>query len=276
MINNNNSKCKIIREESFIEPEIKNPFSKHIKLKLIDKLKIVLNSILLVPLRALLFSLLFIIFLIISLLITINLNDNDLKVKPVHGWRRLLRKLLKYIGKAIKFSVGFHYIKINGKPANRNESTICVAAPHSSLFDIFVAILLNEIPCGVSKYENSKIPIIGRMLRAIQPILVTRENTNNKMNVINDIKLRSEPNTNWPQILIFPEGTCTNRSCLIKFKQGAFIPALPVQPILIEYKNKFDCVTWTWDCLSIQKIIYYTLCQFHTYMEVTVNNNNIF
>lgn len=267
MNNNNNI---ILREESFIEPEIKNPFSKRIELSFKDRFKIGLNTLLLLPIRAFSFSFLFTTFLITSLFITINLNDNDLKEKPVSGWRRSLRKLLKYLGKAIKFSVGFHYIKINGTPASRSETTIFVAAPHSSLFDIFVAILLNEIPCGVSKYENSQIPIVGRMLRAIQPILVTRENSNGKVAVIEEIKRRSDPTSNWPQILIFPEGTCTNRSCLIKFKQGAFIPGLPVQPILIKYKNKFDCVTWTWDCLSIQKIIYYTLCQFHTYMEVTV------
>lgn len=49
------------------------------------------------------------------------------------------------------------------------------------------------------------------------------------------------------QILIFPEGTCTNRSCLITFKPGAFYPAVPVQPVLLRYPNKLDTVTWTWD-----------------------------
>jgi hypothetical protein len=26
----------------------------------------------------------------------------------------------------------------------------------------------------------------------------------------------------WPQVLLFPEGTCTNGKALIKFKSGAF------------------------------------------------------
>lgn len=49
------------------------------------------------------------------------------------------------------------------------------------------------------------------------------------------------------QIIIFPEGTCTNRSCLITFKQGAFYPGVPIQPVCIRYPNKLDTVTWTWE-----------------------------
>jgi len=49
------------------------------------------------------------------------------------------------------------------------------------------------------------------------------------------------------QVMIFPEGTCTNRSCLITFKSGAFYPGVPVQPVCIRYPNKLDTVTWTWE-----------------------------
>ena len=31
-----------------------------------------------------------------------------------------------------------------------------------------------------------------------------------------------ESTKSWPQILIFPEGTCTNGQALIKYKTGAF------------------------------------------------------
>jgi lysophosphatidylcholine acyltransferase/lyso-PAF acetyltransferase len=64
---------------------------------------------------------------------------------------------------------------------------------------------------------------------------------------------------------------CTNRECLITFKEGAFIPGRPVQPIVIEYKNKFDCVTWTFDT-TVFKMLFYSMCQFHNYMEITVSH----
>ncbi|CAG9088786.1 unnamed protein product [Plutella xylostella] len=49
------------------------------------------------------------------------------------------------------------------------------------------------------------------------------------------------------KVLIFPEGTCTNRSCLITFKPGGFYPGVPVQPVTIRYPNSLDTVTWTWE-----------------------------
>lgn len=61
-----------------------------------------------------------------------------------------------------------------------------------------------------------------------------------------DWRLKSKSST-FPQIIIFPEGTCTNRSCLLSFKPGAFYPGVPVQPVCIKYPNALDTVTWTWE-----------------------------
>ena len=33
---------------------------------------------------------------------------------------------------------------------------------------------------------------------------------------------KNDQTRSWPQMLIFPEGTCTNGQALIKFKSGAF------------------------------------------------------
>ena len=51
----------------------------------------------------------------------------------------------------------------------------------------------------------------------------------------------------WPQLLIFPEGSTSNRKALMNFKPGAFIPGKPVQPVLVRYPNRVDTVTWTWN-----------------------------
>ncbi len=94
--------------------------------------------------------------------------------------------------------------------------------------DAFVFFVLG-LPSAVSRVENARIPFIGALVRAAQPILVQREDHKNKLQVINEIKKRSAPNADWPQLVIFPEGTTTNRSCLITFKPGAFIPGVAVQ-----------------------------------------------
>lgn len=41
----------------------------------------------------------------------------------------------------------------------------------------------------------------------------------------------------WPHVAIFPEGTTTNGKVLISFKTGAFSPGLPVQPMVVRYRN---------------------------------------
>jgi len=105
--------------------------------------------------------------------------------------------------------------------------------------------------------------------KAFQFILVSRQDTKNKLLAINEIETRTSADSNWPQLLIFPEGTTTNRSCLISFKHGAFIPALPVQPIIIQYNNKLDTITWTWEGFNALEVVFYTLCQLNNYMEVT-------
>ena len=136
--------------------------------------------------------------------------------------------------------------------------------------DTFVFFVLG-LPSGVSRVENARIPFMGPLLKAIQPILVSREDSKNKLHVIEEIKKRAAPESDWPQLLVFPEGTTTNRSCLITFKPGAFIPGLPIQPVVVEYNNKLDTITWTWEGLNTFQCIFYTLCQFENKLEITVS-----
>ena len=44
---------------------------------------------------------------------------------------------------------------------------------------------------------------------------------------------RAQDSRPWPQLMIFPEGSTSNRKALMSFKPGAFVPEKPVQPILI-------------------------------------------
>jgi 1-acyl-sn-glycerol-3-phosphate acyltransferase len=69
------------------------------------------------------------------------------------------------------------------------------------------------------------------LLQLTRPILVDRVSSDSRKNTIDAIKeVASERD-----VFIFPEGTCTNRTSLINFKCGAFLPGLPVQPIALDY-----------------------------------------
>ncbi|XP_037553226.1 lysophosphatidylcholine acyltransferase 2, partial [Nematolebias whitei] len=115
---------------------------------------------------------------------------------------------------------------------------------------------------------NLATPIFGRFVRCLQPVLVSRHDPDSRKNTIQEIDKRAKSDGLWPQVLIFPEGTCTNRSCLITFKQGAFIPCVPVQPVIIRYPNKLDTVTWTWQGFSSKTLLLLTMCQLYTTVEI--------
>ncbi|RXM27644.1 Lysophosphatidylcholine acyltransferase 1 [Acipenser ruthenus] len=48
----------------------------------------------------------------------------------------------------------------------------------------------------------------------------------------------------------------------------AFIPAVPVQPVVLRYPNKMDTITWTWQGPGAFDILWLTLCQLHNVVEI--------
>ena len=59
---------------------------------------------------------------------------------------------------------------------------------------------------------------------------------------------RCQDGSGWPQLMIFPEGSTSNRKALMSFKPGAFVPGKPVQPILIRYELFIaECQNHIWE-----------------------------
>ncbi|XP_021264113.1 lysophosphatidylcholine acyltransferase 2 isoform X2 [Numida meleagris] len=186
---------------------------------------------------------------------------------PLEGWRRrMIQTTLSCLTRTLFCVMGFR-VKVKGKVASLQEAPIIVAAPHSSFFDAVVSALTG-MPSIVSRAENLSTPVFGTILSSLQPVAVSRQDPDSRKKTVTEITNRALSRGQWPQILIFPEGTCTNRSCLITFKQGAFIPGVPVQPVLLRYPNKLDTVTWTWQGYSLKELCIMTLCQLFTRVEV--------
>lgn len=85
-----------------------------------------------------------------------------------------------------------------------------------------------------------------------------------RQKTIGELKRRATSDDPWPEIVIFPEGTCTNGQSLIAFKPGAFIPGVPVRPLVIRHKNRMNTAFWTWDGPGAYTVMWLTLCQFST------------
>ncbi|XP_055061381.1 lysophosphatidylcholine acyltransferase 2 [Misgurnus anguillicaudatus] len=254
------------RQHSLNLPAVLNPFVHDLKLTRAEKIKCFLLGIILVPLRAIFLLLVLMVMWPVAVAITFH---QPLKgaVEPMTGWRRFLRqRVMTFLGRLYYFGMGFRVV-VKGKQASSAEAPILAVAPHSSFFDAIVSIEAG-LPSTVSRIESLDAPVFGRFLRCVQPVLVLRTDPDSRRNTVLEIERRAKSGGHWPQVLLFPEGTCTNRSCLITFKQGAFIPGVPVQPVVIKYPNKLDTITWTWQGPKMAKLLLLTLCQLYTTVEI--------
>ncbi|XP_051024604.1 lysophosphatidylcholine acyltransferase 2 [Acomys russatus] len=253
------------RQASFFPPPVPNPFVQQTRISAARWLQIVLLGLILLPVRLLLVAL--VLFLAWPFAAISTVCRPEKLTHPITDWRRkITHPALKFLGRALFFSMGF-VVTVKGKLASPSEAPIFVVAPHSTFFD-GIACVVAGLPSLVSRNENAQTPLVGRLLRAVQPVLVSRVDPDSRKNTINEIRKRATSGGEWPQILVFPEGTCTNRSCLITFKPGAFIPGVPVQPILLRYPNKLDTVTWTWQGYTFIQLCVLTFCQLFTKVEV--------
>ncbi|XP_026327921.1 lysophosphatidylcholine acyltransferase isoform X2 [Hyposmocoma kahamanoa] len=167
-------------------------------------------------------------------------------------------------------AAGFHRVRVLGRrhvPSDSREAPVMVIAPHSTFFDA-IAIVCLGAPSVVAKADTARLPFIGQLINYTQPVYVWRDDPNSRQNTIKEIIERATSKEDWPQVLIFPEGTCTNRSCLITFKPGGFYPGVPVQPVTIRYPNARDTVTWTWEGPGALKLLWLTLTQVHSSCEI--------
>lgn len=244
-----------------------NPFVHELRLSRLQKVKFYVLAVVLAPIRvALAFVVLFLIWPF-ALLQVVGLPDETLQ-EPFSGWRNTVSHGSVYLlSRLMFFLLGFMRIRVRGQRASRLEAPILVAAPHSTFFDPII-LLPCDLPKVVSRTENLHVPVIGALLRFNQAILVSRHEPASRKKVVEEVKKRATSQGKWPQVLFFPEGTCSNKKALLKFKPGAFISGVPIQPVLIRYPNSLDSTTWAWRGPGVLKVIWLTASQPCTTVEV--------
>ena len=252
-----------------------DPFSHKLSPGILDLIKIIIASFTLAPLRLYcIFNLLCLTWFVakIGLLCTNNKKTNE---KPFSGWRRVLQIFIRKVFRAVFFCMGFHSIKISGEKSSKEKAPILVCAPHATIVDAIAVFASGSVP--VAKQGVAKMYFIGPVFSFIQSLFVTREAASSRQQTVDQIKSRAcdlEAETSsshkWPQVFIFPEGTCTNSRALIKFKSGAFQPGVPVQPVLIKRDlNTLDTLTWTWNQSYGELVcLWLTCCQFSNSIEI--------
>ncbi|XP_060081111.1 lysophosphatidylcholine acyltransferase 2-like [Ylistrum balloti] len=256
----------IPRQTSLATPVVPNPFVHQIDLTNVDKIRIVLMSVFVVPVR-LIFCAIFLLSGFFLATIALAFRSQEEKQKPLCGWRNMLRPVVVLLCRGLFLAGGFHWVTVKGKRVSAAEAPILTLVPHSAYFDALPVVAL-DLTTIVAKSQAEKVPLFGTLMEFTQPVYVNREDPNSRQNTIKEINRRAQSGGKWPQIIIFPEGTCTNRKAVINFKSGAFYPCMPVQPVCIRYPNKMDTYTWTWEGPGAFACFWLTLCNFHNSMEI--------
>ncbi|MCO5584293.1 hypothetical protein L7F22_038217 [Adiantum nelumboides] len=246
-----------------------DPFRNHSEN--IDSLYEWIKTILCIPLaivRLLLIIIITVGGVIIAKLLLLGWNE---KIVPMPRWRRNIVSVTRLLARLILFclvrlKVGldrYHWIRRLGRPAKREVAPIVISNHVSFIDPIFFFFEL--FPSFVSSASHSNLPGIGMIIRPMQVINVERSSADSKKYALKEIKSRAMSNS-FPHVMLFPEGTTTNGRALIFFQLGAFMPGLPVQPVVLRYPYAhFDN---SWGRISILKLVWRMVSQFHNFMEV--------
>jgi len=117
---------------------------------------------------------------------------------------------------------------------------LVVAAPHLTNIDILMlCYALPPFMSGVGDVNILKAPFVRSVAIALQGIFVDLKSKESNQACIKKIRERASPSWKGPHLLVFPEGRITNGKALIQFKQGAFEPLQPVQPVVLRYPHKY-------------------------------------
>ncbi|KAM9335437.1 lysophospholipid acyltransferase LPCAT4 [Symphorus nematophorus] len=247
--------------------EYPHPFIHEVKLTRAQRIRGIILGTVLFPVRVTLAALFFLIMWPLARLRLAGLSEEE-RSRPVEGWRRwLLHPTMLWLSRAVFFSLGFLWVKVKGRRADLKEAPVLVVAPHSGFLDMLV-LCPTQLATVVSRSENNSLPVIGALLEFNQSVLVSRKDPESRKKAVAQLTERLTSNGYWPQMLMFPEGTTTNGSALIKFKPGAFLAGVPVQPVLLHYPNKLDTVRWTYKGTSWVEALWHTTSQFYTNMTV--------
>lgn len=243
--------------------EYPHPFIHKVKLTRTQRIRGIILGSILFPLRVTLAAICFLIMWPIARLRLAGLSEEE-RSRPVKGWRHwLLNWIIMRLSRGVYFCLGFLWVKVKGRRADLREAPVLVVAPHSGFLDMLVLFGTN-LAAVVSRSENRNLPVIGALLEFNQAVLVSRKDPESRKKAIAQVTERLTSDGYWPQMLMFPEGTTTNGSALIKFKPGAFLAGVPVQPVLLHYPNKLDTVRWTYKGTTWVESLWHTTSQFYT------------
>eukprot|EP00467_Chlorarachnion_reptans_P013318 CAMPEP_0114488600 /NCGR_PEP_ID=MMETSP0109-20121206/1422_1 /TAXON_ID=29199 /ORGANISM="Chlorarachnion reptans, Strain CCCM449" /LENGTH=426 /DNA_ID=CAMNT_0001665015 /DNA_START=793 /DNA_END=2074 /DNA_ORIENTATION=- len=144
------------------------------------------------------------------------------------------------------------------------------ASNHVSVFDFMVVEAMLD-PMFLAHAGVATTPLIGSVARGMQTLFVKRDDKKSRSQVVKQIIARVraiEAGEFAKPLLIFPEGTTSNDDNFTWFKNGAFYPNAPVQPVYIRYPSCGFSLAWVPGGPSDGMLAFRALCQLHNSCEI--------
>jgi Ca2+-binding EF-hand superfamily protein/1-acyl-sn-glycerol-3-phosphate acyltransferase len=194
--------------------------------------------------------------------------------KPIPSCVRFILGLpIRVAMRLMLFCFGYYYISVKGSPASAAEAPMLVANHISFIEPLF--LLYRCLPMSVGNHSMIMMPGLAPMHKLFETIplkkYVTPDVVETKYSrawVKQTMKERATSGGRWPQLLVFPTGTTHNQHAIVHFKVGAFLPGVPVQPILIRYPFKHFDNSWVPGGPQAPELLHRLLCQFVNHMSV--------
>ncbi|CAK4077045.1 unnamed protein product [Aphanomyces euteiches] len=250
-----------------VAPQDSNPFVYQTPtMSTYEKIKTLIMCLLLIPLiRLLLVLLLCIPIAFLAVVGTLGHKHKNAEghLVPMAKWRRAVVYPIRWLLRIMLFVFGFYYIKVT-YPKKKAKTQVIVANHIGFIDGLFFAA--ECFPSVAVRGDMGDAPIIGPVLRAMDPVLVDRKSAQGRKKAFDDIHDHMNDDR-FPPLLIFPEGTTSNQDYLTKFKKGAFAAGLPVQPVILKYPFKHFDISWP-PGVSAGYLLFRMLCQFYMPMEV--------
>lgn len=195
----------------------------------------------------------------VLILCLVALHGAAVALLPEQSWRARA-KVIQSFGRTLTWALG---IKIHREGEPSRESAILVST-HRSYADIPVLAGINPV-VFLAKAELAGWPVIGWAARKARTVFVDRHDPESRER--SRLTLR-ERLAEGLSVLVFSEGTTSERGTLLPLKPGMFHEAasanLPIQVVYLEFGEDAD----SWVSGSVGEHFYVRFSRWRTYVKV--------
>lgn len=236
-----------------------NPFLRR-RSSLCTKLRTAILGVVLVPFRLVGFLLSLLCSWLVLRILALGHNYET----PYSGLRlRCMQLVARCTARSLLWWLGFlwlHERSVGKDPKGAPSTPRIIVSNHLGFCEIFY-LTARFGCCYVAKSSTRSIPLFGFLSQTLQTLYVDRGSSDHKNSVVaaagspaahadgtvaRVVQRLHDAEGQWPPLAMFPEGTTTNGSVLLRFRTGAFVAGLPVLPLVMRhgthaYDPHFTC-----------------------------------